>query len=145
MTVKTKKIIIEGISFLFILLFIYASLSKLLEYRKFRIQLGQSPLLTDIAGWVAWTVPIIEIIISVLIIHPKLRLTGLYASFGLMVLFTAYIVSITQFSNYIPCSCGGVLQKMSWNQHLTFNLFFVLLAFSAIILQIRLPSKQYRN
>ncbi|MEJ0031509.1 MAG: MauE/DoxX family redox-associated membrane protein [Bacteroidota bacterium] len=41
-----------------------------------------------------------------------------------MVMFTAYIVVITRFSEYTPCSCGGVLEKMSWDQHLVFNIGF---------------------
>jgi len=63
----------------------------------------------------------------------RFRLLGLYASFSLMVMFTAYIIAITKFSDYIPCSCGGVLQNMSWNQHLIFNIGFILLAVAGII------------
>jgi len=32
----------------------------------------------------------------------------------------------------LPCSCGGVLQQMTWNQHLIFNVVFTLLALFAI-------------
>jgi uncharacterized membrane protein YphA (DoxX/SURF4 family) len=62
------------------------------------------------------------------------RLIGLYASFFFMILFTGYIVAILRFSSYIPCSCGGILQKMSWTQHLIFNIGFLLLAVIAILL-----------
>ena len=51
-----------------------------------------------------------------------------------MVMFTAYIIAITRFSEYVPCSCGGVLQNMSWNQHLFFNIGFVLIALTGVIL-----------
>src|SRR5438045_1263366 len=129
-----RATIVEVISALFILLFVYAATSKLIDYQKFRVQLGQSPLLTAFAGWVAWIIPSVEIIISIMLAFPKFRLFGLYASFSLMVMFTAYIIAITKFSDYVPCSCGGVLQKMSWNQHLVFNIGFVLLLLMAIIL-----------
>lgn len=131
---KKKKAIIEVISFLFILLFIYAATSKLLDYEKFRVQIGQSPLLTSFAGWVAWGIPATEIVVSLMLAFPRYRLIGLYASFSLMVMFTAYIVAILNFSDYVPCSCGGVLQKMSWNQHLVFNIAFVLMGLVGIIL-----------
>lgn len=129
-----KEIAIDIIAALFVLLFLYASVTKLLDYEKFRVQLGQSPLLTAFAGFVAWFIPAVEIVISVLLLFLRTRLVALYASFCLMVMFTCYIIAITQFSEYIPCSCGGVLQNMGWTQHLIFNIGFVLLALVAILL-----------
>lgn len=129
--------LIEIISALLIFLFVYASISKFLDYQKFRVQLGQSPMLTVFAGWVAWIIPTIEIAISLLLAFPKTRLLALYASFSLMIMFTGYIIAITKFSDYVPCSCGGVLQNMSWKQHLIFNIGFVLLALTGILLEIK--------
>jgi uncharacterized membrane protein YphA (DoxX/SURF4 family) len=128
------KLVAETIAFLFILLFMYAAIAKLMDYEKFRAQLGQSPLLTAFAPWVAWGVPGIEIVISAMLAIPRFRLVAFYAAFGLMVMFTAYIVVILQFSDYIPCSCGGVLQDLSWTQHLVFNIVFVLLGLAGIFL-----------
>src|SRR5688500_4755614 len=113
-----RRIIIEIISFSFIFLFVYAAVAKLLDIEKFRIQIGQSPLLTDIAWFVAWFIPIAEIVISVFLAMPRFRHVGFLGSFGLMALFTAYIISILQFSEHIPCSCGGVLQTLGWGEHL---------------------------
>jgi uncharacterized membrane protein YphA (DoxX/SURF4 family) len=130
-----KSTIIDIICFLFILLFVYAALTKLVDYQKFRVQLGQSPILTAFADFVSITVPGIEIIIAVMLSFQKLRLFALYAAFSLMIMFTAYIIVITKFSEYIPCSCGGVLQNMSWNQHLIFNIVFVILGLMGIVIQ----------
>jgi hypothetical protein len=124
-----REILIDIISALFVVLFVYAAVTKLIDYGKFRVQVGQSPLLTAFAGTVAWLVPAVEIIVAAMLTVLRFRLSGLYASFGLMVMFTAYIVVITQFSEYVPCSCGGVLEKLSWNEHLVFNLVFVALGF----------------
>jgi len=126
--------IIEIISVLFILLFIYAATSKLLDFQKFRVQLGQSPFLTTHAGLIAWSIPLIEILIAIIFFIPRLRLYALYTSLGLMVMFTTYIVMITRFSDYTPCSCGGVLEKLSWNEHLLFNAVFIVAAVWAIYL-----------
>jgi len=120
-------------SFLFILLFVYAALSKLNDFHKFKIQLGQSPLLTSFTGLAAWLTPAVEIVLSFLLLLEKYRLLALHFSLGLMSMFTAYIIAITKFSTYIPCSCGGILQNMTWNQHLLFNLGFVVLGFCSII------------
>lgn len=137
-----RQLIIEIIATLFILLFVYAATSKLLDYEKFRVQLGQSPMLTAFAGWVAWIIPLVEIVISIMLAVPRWRLSALYASFCLMVMFTGYIIAILKFSDYIPCSCGGVLQNMSWNEHLVFNVAFILLALTGIILHSRQERKQ---
>lgn len=129
--------IIEIICALFIILFIYAALTKLIEYEKFRVQIGQSPLLTAFAGWIAWTVPAAEILISIMLLFGRLRLTGLYAAFSLMVMFTTYIICILTLSLYVPCSCGGVLEKLGWTEHLIFNIAFIIMAAVAILLSYR--------
>jgi uncharacterized membrane protein YphA (DoxX/SURF4 family) len=144
---KTRAIILDIVCGLFILLFTYAAVSKLLDVEKFRVQIGQSPLLTSMAGFVAWFIPAVEILISIMLAIGRTRLLGLFASFGLMVMFTAYIVAITQFSEHVPCSCGGVLQKLGWTEHLIFNSGFVVLAAVAVILHtgIRRPNNVATN
>ncbi len=115
-------------SYLFVLLFLYAATSKLLDFETFTVQLAQSPLLSAYAGIIAWLVPGIEILIACFLVIERFRTLALYACFTLMVMFTAYIYIILNFSDFIPCSCGGVLEKLSWTQHLIFNVAFILLA-----------------
>ncbi len=125
---------IEIISLLYVVLFTYAAVSKFLDFNQFKIQLGQSPLLTAFADWVVWLVPITELLITILLVYPKYRLLGLYASFSLMLMFTTYIFLILTFSDFIPCSCGGILEKLGWTEHLIFNMFFIAMAVLAIAL-----------
>lgn len=139
--VNLNKLLIEIISALLIFLFVYAALTKLFDYQKFRVQLGQSPLLTAFAKWIAWLIPIIELVISLLLAFQKTRLWAFYAAFSLIAMFTVYIIVITKFSDYIPCSCGGVLENMSWDQHLVFNIGFVLLTSIGIIIYSNEPKK----
>jgi len=80
--------------------------------------------------------PSVEIATALALIFERTRLIGFYTSFVLMILFTIYItVILAHFFGYIPCSCGGVIEKLTWGQHLVFNLFFVALAFIGILLQ----------
>lgn len=129
-----KNIVIEVICYLYVLLFVYAAVSKLLDFENFQVQLGQSPLLSAFAVWVAWLVPLIELIIAVALIIPKFRQIGLFGTLALMTMFSVYIFIILHYSSFIPCSCGGILEKMTWNIHLVFNIVFVLLSVMAIIL-----------
>ena len=130
---------------MYAVMLIYAATSKLLDFENFRVQLGQSPLLSAFAGWISVAVPVIEIIIAILLLIPKFRLIGLFASYILMVMFTAYIYIIVNYSAFVPCSFGGILEKMTWNQHLIFNSCFIILAGIAIVLMpgnTRLTNRQ---
>lgn len=129
-----REMVIQTICALLVILFVYAASSKLMDFTKFRVELGKSPLLTAFAGIIAWIIPAIELVIATLLCIPRSRLAGLYASFTLMCLFTLYIGYILRFSPYVPCSCGGVLQNMSWNTHLVFNSCFVVLAALGVLI-----------
>src|SRR5690554_2572832 len=131
---RTYTIIIEVISLLYVLLFVYAAVSKLLDFENFRVQLGQSPLLSAFAGWVSWGVLLIELFTAGLLMFDKTRRIGLYIAFVLMAMFTAYIYIILNFSSFVPCSCGGVLEKMGWTEHLVFNIGFIILALIGLVL-----------
>jgi hypothetical protein len=130
-----KNTIIEVISSLLIILLIYTALSKLSAYDNFTAQLSKSPFITSYSNSIAWSIPAVEILISVLLVIQKTRLIGLYASFFLMSLFTAYLIIMLNFSYYIPCSCGGVLQNLSWHQHIVFNSFFIIIAGAGVLLK----------
>lgn len=123
-----KQLVIEIISFLFILLFVYAALMKLMDVEKFTVQLGQSPLLMAFAPLIAWTIPITELMVAAALIFAWSRLLGFYAAFTLMVMFTIYIIIILSFADHVPCSCGGILEDMEWAEHLIFNIGFVVLS-----------------
>lgn len=136
---KTKTIV-EIISSLLILLFIYTGLSKMLDYSEFRLQLGKSPFITHFASLVAWTLPAFEILVALALFFKKSRLVGLYASLFLMTMFTAYIYAMLNYSYDLPCSCGGIISKMTWGQHLWFNVGYTVLAVAGTFLE----SKQYK-
>src|SRR5690606_31524550 len=137
-----KKIIIEIISLFFILLFVYASISKLLEFNDFQTQLGQSPLLGAFAIPISYGVIGIELVTSILLAFKKTRIQGLYLAFLLMVMFTTYIIIILNFTSFTPCSCGGVLEALGWTEHLIFNTVFILLALWALYLIEKVTTKQ---
>jgi uncharacterized membrane protein YphA (DoxX/SURF4 family) len=132
-----RNTLIEIIAWLFVILFLYTGISKLMEYAVFKEQLSTSPIIGQIASIVAWGLPLIEFIVSLLLFFPRYRLKGLYAALVLMVLFTCYVIAILTFSDKLPCSCGGVLEQLSWQGHLIFNSAFIALAIIAIILNRR--------
>jgi uncharacterized membrane protein YphA (DoxX/SURF4 family) len=132
MKAPSGKNLIELISSLFILLFVYTGISKLADHHHFRILLGQSPLIRTSSAVISWMVPVVELIIAFFLLIPVLRPAALFAAMLTMMVFTGYIAYMIRFADHLPCSCGGVISRMPWNQHLAFNIFFTLLAVAGV-------------
>lgn len=133
---KFTQIIPSIASVLLIILFVYAACSKFLDFDNFQVQIGQSPLLTAYADTVSWGIPIYELVIAAFLCVPKYVYYAFFASYSLLVMFTTYIVIILKFSDFIPCSCGGVLEKLSWTEHILFNILFIVITILGIIFTI---------
>ncbi|ACU62985.1 MauE/DoxX family redox-associated membrane protein [Chitinophaga pinensis] len=141
----SRKLLSDILSALLVFLFIYTGMSKLLDYHTFRRQLGQSPFITLYAPVIVWALPLGEIIIAGLLLYTRTRLMGFYLSFFLLSLFTFYLVAMLRLSYFIPCSCGGVLQHLSWNAHIVFNIVFVILSTIGVLLHAKQQSAQPAN
>jgi hypothetical protein len=129
-----KKIIVEVVCCLYILLFVYAAVSKLLDFENFRIQLAQSPLLSAYAGIVAPGIIGLELLLAGLLVMKSERFISLFVCYFLMVSFTVYIYIILNYSEFVPCSCGGILEKLGWYEHMIFNIAFAVLGIIALLL-----------
>ena len=128
---------ITAVSYFFAILFIYASVSKVLDLENFQSQIAQSPLLSVYAGSISYFTIVIEFIAVFFLMIPAKRILGLYFSLGLMSAFTMYIYLILEYSEFVPCSCGGILENMGWKSHLIFNGICVIIAGFAIVLAER--------
>lgn len=124
--------IITIVKFLLLLLFAYTAISKLANHAIFLVQLESFPWLEPAAGFISWTVPLTEAFIVVLLFFPAAFKFGLYASCLLLTLFTMYLILMVVLRTNLPCSCGGVIAKFSWQQHIIFNLFFIALGIGGI-------------
>jgi hypothetical protein len=112
---------------------VYAAVSKLIIFEKFQAQLSQSPMLTTFSQIVAYGIPILEIALATLLWINATRYYALLASFTLMTMFSVYIFLITRYSSFVPCSCGGILEKLNWNQHLVVNIGLAIIASLAFL------------
>lgn len=123
----------------------YAAIAKLVDYYNFQFGLSESPLIAPLAPVLAWALPAGELLIAAMLLYPRLQLIGLYLSLVLLVLFTVYIAGMLLFALDIPCSCGGVLEEMSWPQHIVFNCAFVLLNLYALFRKRKNKKLRYRE
>ncbi len=132
---KRRTLIIHIISSLLILLFSYASFSKLVDIKMFTRQMNNQPFPNWMPPYLVWGIPTIEILIVAALLFDKTRKIALWASFLLMSAFTVYVsMAVFKVFNRIPCSCGGVLSKMGWTEHFYFNIFFTLISLWGIYL-----------
>ena len=125
---------VTGICLVLSMLFIYTAVSKMLHLDTFRFQLEKMPYIKTYASLLYLMVPILELVISGLLLFTKYRMLALYTSLTLLFLFTGYIGFVLRFSDTVPCSCGGVLSSLGWIEHIIFNFLFMVLCLWAIVL-----------
>lgn len=122
-----KRRIPDIICGLLILLFAYTAFSKLLTFSHFRSVLSGAPLIGKYSMLFAALIPAMELFIVILLFIPRTTNRGLIAGTSLLIVFTVYLVFMVLTDPNLPCSCGGVIKKLSWKQHIPFNILFVLL------------------
>ncbi|WP_442845035.1 MauE/DoxX family redox-associated membrane protein [Leeuwenhoekiella sp. H156] len=129
-TLKSQSTNINlGISLALSLLWMYAATAKVIEFDQFKIQMSQVGFLKPFAGVLAWIIPFAEYSLAALLLISGTRRLGLIGSAVLMSVFTVYIAGMISFSPQLPCSCGGIINNLTWQQHLIFNLLFTGLAY----------------
>lgn len=130
-----KEYILYLIVGLLSLLFMYAAIAKAMDYGFFVSEMSKSPLLMKYdKQWLAPGVLGVEFLIVALLSFTGTRQSGLFLSFFVMLLFTLYLSTLYFFYTNIPCSCGGILGKMSYPTHIIFNAVFTLLAAAGVML-----------
>lgn len=95
-------------------------------------QLSAIPVFSKLAGFISYAVPTIEIITGFSLIFQKLELSGWWLSATLLTLFTIYLVYMLVFMPQLPCSCSGIIEQLSWKQHLVINIFLAAISWLRI-------------
>jgi len=109
--------------FLFVL-FCYATVGKINTFDLFVNNLEKSLFFEDYNVYILALIIVgIEGLIPLLIFFPVTEKLGYIAAFLLFFLFTGYILMMKLYSPFMPCSCGGLIEKLSWNGHIVFNIF----------------------
>jgi len=141
---RSKKITLDCIAALLVLLFLYTALSKFLDFEGFTYDINNQPFPDRWTPILIWLIPGLEIAITINLLVPKWRFIGLWASLVVMTMFTAYTAMVLMHGfSYIPCSCGGVVKNLTWPQHLVLNLSYVAISILGIFLYH--PTKQKQS
>lgn len=138
---QTKQLLINGITGLCIFLLVYTAQAKIVEHDQFYKGLSKIQYLKNYALTISWLVPISELAIALALIIPQTQKLGLYFFTIMMSIFTLYIASMLLWAEKKPCHCGGAIASLTWEQHLLFNIGFILLAIFAIYLHKNINRK----
>ena len=129
---SSRDILIFLICLICLVLFICTAYDKFNDHQRFYKGLSRVAVIGGSALYISWLVPSAEALIAVLLILPPTYKWGLYGFSSLMLLFTCYIVSMVLWAKKLPCHCGGAIEKLSWTQHIWFNMVFIALALFAL-------------
>jgi uncharacterized membrane protein YkgB len=127
-----KERIIIGIRYICLFLFMYTAYAKIVDHDRFYKGLTRVYLISAFAVFISYAVPVIEIIVSIFLLIPQTAKAGLYAFTAVISAFTLYIISAIIWEPKLPCNCGGAIEKLSWGQHIWFNLAFITIAIIAL-------------
>jgi uncharacterized membrane protein YphA (DoxX/SURF4 family) len=128
LSMHQKLVITDLIVYLFVLLFVYTATSKLLTIETFKNVLTHYPLIGAYHLLIAYSVPLVELVVAAFLVLPGTRRLGLYGAFGSMIVFLIYILYMFYSGSRLPCSCGGIISQLSWQQHIWFNAVLIALA-----------------
>lgn len=122
---------------LLLMLWGYAAISKIAEYDKFvlQMQLAPVPLMKFLGPILGWLVPLSELALVGMLLTDRFRSLGLLLSFGLLMIFEIYIAAMLLSRLELPCTCGGLISKLQWKEHLVFNSVFILISIFPFLYQ----------
>ena len=100
------------------------------------MRLAPVPLIKTLAPILGWFIPVIEILIAFGLaagfFDDTIKINALYSSIMLLIIFEIYIGSMLLSGSHLPCTCGGIISKMGWQQHMLFNAFFIVTGIMSI-------------
>ena len=129
---RFRDILIFLICLICFVLFLCTAYDKITDHQRFYKGLSRVAVIGGSALYISWLVPAAEALIAVLLIIPPTYKWGLCGFSSLMLLFTGYIASMVLWAKKLPCHCGGAIEKLSWTQHIWFNLGFIAIALCAL-------------
>jgi hypothetical protein len=130
MQLKYRNRIITSSIFANFIIFFYSGVDKLLYFDQFVNNFSKSPFspqqyLRELCAAIIF----LEIGFSLLLFFDETKRISLIGFGILSFLFSLYISLMIFYSPYLPCSCGGIIDLLSWNEHLVLAICLFFLSF----------------
>lgn len=118
-----------------IILWVYTTLSKVLEFKKFKHAMSIQVFPKWVGEILVYILPFSEICLVILLILPSFRLIGMYSSLFMMFIFTLYVGgAVFKIYERTPCACGGLFARLNWTRHFKVNIFLTIIALIGVLL-----------
>jgi hypothetical protein len=134
--------VVEILSYLFIVLFVYAALRKFLDLAMFSKELTRLRFLKQSSKGIIITISTIEIIVAILLAITRTRLLGLFCTFSLFVLYTIYLLFLLEYTKVIPPHFGEIIDYVTLPEYLFGNIILSYLGFITLNIQLRLKNNR---
>jgi len=132
---SARLIIKHSAIFLLAILWIYAAVSKLIDWDHFKWEMHNQVLPEFLKETLIIALPPAELIVAAMFFFEKTAEFAAWFSLVMLIFFTVYIgLVIGNAFSYVPCSCGGIISNLNWVQHLLFNTLFIALTLTIIII-----------
>ncbi len=126
--------IINIVRYAFILMWGYASVTKLYNWKLSRTEMHMQIFPTWIGDILFWLIPLSELFLILLLMDKNRKLMGLKFSTILIGMFTLYLlIGVTGIMGE-PCICAGILKGKSEFLHIIFNMVFMTFGIIALVL-----------
>lgn len=124
---KVRNLLYRAVIYGYAFLYMYTAKSKLDTMADFIKGIRRIPFAGQYAELIGWSIPIAEGLLAIGLIVPwqRLQRISLVTSTIMMGIFTIYIGLMMAFVEKMLCRCGGVIESLSWPEHLFFNLLWL--------------------
>jgi hypothetical protein len=135
MSMRFWTYLLMSISYLMAGLLVYTASKKLLDHESYIAHVRDVELLPPIAAvWAARAAIAVEYGLAMVLLVPlnRIQIWGWRGTLLLMVAYNYYIYHVQYHAPFTPCSCKGVSEALSWEQHQLLTSGLVLLALLVI-------------
>ena len=127
---KFNTLVLISSMYVNFIIYFYSGIDKLLNFNQFVNNFSKSPFspqlyLVELCAVIIF----LEIGFSALLFFEKTKRISLIGFGIISLLFSLYISLMIFYSPYLPCSCGGIIDLLSWNQHLMLTVFLTVISF----------------
>lgn len=112
-----------SITSILILVFGYTGLDKLIRWKTSYQAFHNQTFPSELADILAYTIPVIELLIATLLHFSVTRWWGYLGSTLLLTVFITYVglIWVGAFPR-VPCNCAGIIESLGWAEHFVLNL-----------------------
>ncbi|WP_316828614.1 MauE/DoxX family redox-associated membrane protein [Pedobacter miscanthi] len=133
-----RRMTLEVLACILVLLWLYTGLDKLADYNKYWHSMYLQVFPRSVLKIMVPAVPVMELGTAILFFIYRYRTLAYVLSLTLLTGFTTYVALI--YLGYFPkrpCACAGLFEHMGWGGHLLVNGALTLVAAVALIIHLK--------